>query len=83
MNTHTRTLDIEETIIRNYTVSVEVPDGKDERFDHLVDTLKEQEQFFASADELRDSIQRFYGTPVTLEQHEGEEPVDIRFDYYL
>lgn len=83
MNTHKRTLDVVETVERFATISVEIPDGKDERFDHLIDSLKQQESFFISADEVRDSVQRFYGTRVTLERYEGEEPVDVRFDHYL
>ena len=83
MNTHRRTLDVVETVERYATISVEVPDGKDERFDHLIDSLKQQESFFVSADEVRDSVQRFYGTKVTLERYDEGEPVNVEFEHYL
>ena len=82
-STHTRTLDVEETTKHRHTLLIDVPDGKDERFDHMVESLKNASSLFTSVNELMESIQHFYGSPVKIDYDEEGESTEIRFDHYL
>ena len=81
--THTRTLDVEETIKRKHTLLIDVPDGKDERYDHMVESLKNAASLFTSVEELMESIQLFYGSPVKIDYDDEGEAVEVKFDHYL